>query len=119
VSTEPTPAQGWLVITAINTENGGAGSSTFAVTGTQRGEGVERMLVTDGETGEKYMITTSEPGAVPLEVEPYRDLIRGLIAADSPCPGPMCKVSTLGHLLASLTPEQVELVRELDPTQGD
>lgn len=116
---EPTPAQGWLVMTAINTENGGAGSSTFAVTATQRGEGVERMLVTDGETGEKYMITTSEPDAVPLEVEPYRELIRALIAADVPCPSPGCGITTLGHLIDSLTADQVEMVRALDPSQQD
>lgn len=84
----PEPAHGWLVITAINTVDGGAGSSTFAVTGASRGE-------------------------------PYRDLVRGLIAADVPCPSPGCQVTTLGHLIASLTADQVELIRALDPSQQE
>jgi hypothetical protein len=104
---EPEPAQGWLVITAINTVNGGAGSSTFAVTGTQRGEGVERMLVTDGETGEKFMITTSEPGAVPLEVEPYRQLLRIMIDNDARYPG---QGESLADYAAGASPELLALI---------
>lgn len=107
MSTEPEPAQGWLVITAINTANGGAGSSTFAVTGTQRGEGVERMLVTDGETGEKFMITTSEPGAVPLEVEPYRQLLRIMIDNDARFPG---QGESLADYTDGASPELLALI---------
>lgn len=117
--TAPEPAHGWLVVTAINTVNGGAGSSTFAVTGTSRGESVERMHVTDTEDGGEFVITTHEPTAILPEVEPYRDLVRGLIAADVPCLSPGCGVTTLGHLIASLTADQVELIRELDPSQQE
>ena len=105
--TGPMPAHGWLVMTAINTENGGAGSSTFAVTGTQRGEGVERMLVTDGETGEKFMITTSEPGAVPLEVEPYRQLLRIMIDNDARFPG---QGESLADYAVGASPELLALI---------
>lgn len=90
-----------------NTENGGAGSSTFAVTGTQRGKGVERMLVTDGETGEKFMITTSEPGAVPLEVEPYRQLLRIMIDNDARFPG---QGETLADYADGASPELLALI---------
>jgi hypothetical protein len=52
------------------------------------------------------------------ELEGYRSLVRALIAADGPCPAPHCGVTVLGHLLAAVAPELVELVKAEDPFQG-
>lgn len=51
-------------------------------------------------------------------IEEYQNLIRALIAADTSCPAPACNVTTFGHLLAGLPIEQIELVQELDDTDG-
>lgn len=117
-----TEANGYLVITAINSADGAADSETYRI------EAVDDNTVPDaplqrfsvkaaddlGDT-RTYVITLHEPGQILPEVRPYRELIQALIAADTPCPGMGCRVTTLGHLIASLTADQVELVRELDP----
>lgn len=114
----PEKRHGFLVLTAINADDGAADSETFKVNATSVDQGdsgpVERFHVTDA-AGDDYMITSHTAGAILPEVRPYRELIQALIAADTPCPGMGCKVTTLGHLIASLTADQVELVRELDP----
>lgn len=118
----PEKRHGFLVLTAINTDDGAADSETFKVNATsvdQSNEGpVERFHVTDA-AGDDYMITSHTAGAVLPEVRPYRELVQALIAADVPCPAPNCHVTTLGHLIASLTPDQVEIIRALDPSQQD
>lgn len=53
------------------------------------------------------------------ELKEYRSLVRALIAADGPCPAPNCGVTVLGHLLAAVAPELVELVKAEDPFQGN
>lgn len=50
--------------------------------------------------------------------EPYRELVRAMLANDEPCTAPGCVVSLLGHLLPHGRPELVALVRELDETDG-
>ena len=115
----PEQRNGFLVLTAINAGDGQADSETFHVDAVLVDEGdnegtVERFHVTDTD-GTAYLITSHTPGAILPEVKPYRQLVQALIAADSPCPSPTCGVTMLGHLIASLTADQVELVRELDP----
>lgn len=50
--------------------------------------------------------------------EPYRELVRQLIANDSSCPSLACDVTMLGHLLPNDYPELVQLVMDLDETDG-
>jgi hypothetical protein len=117
-----TAANGWLVVTAVNLADGSANSETYKI------EAVDDCTSPDGplqrfsvkaadDLGDtrSYVITLHEVGQILPEVRPYRELVQALIAADTPCPAPGCRVTTLGHLLASLTADQVELVRKLDP----
>lgn len=46
-------------------------------------------------------------------------LIRGMIANDDPCPSPFCDVSMMGHLLAGLDDELIELVKSQDKSQPE
>jgi len=119
---KPEQRHGFLVLTAINTDDGAADSETFRVNATavDQGDGgpVERFHVTDA-AGDDYMITSHTAGSILPEVRPYRELVQALIAADEPCPAYNCSVSLLGHLIASLTADQVELVRELDPSVSE
>lgn len=49
--------------------------------------------------------------------EPYRELLRIMIAADEPCQSPQCPVTIMGHLLADAPPHLVDLVRAEDPDE--
>lgn len=49
--------------------------------------------------------------------EPYRELLRLMIANDEPCPSPHCPVTNLGHLLLGVPPDLVDLVRAEDPEE--
>lgn len=117
------PKDGFLVLTALNREDGTADSETYIVDGAgteydARGGMIETFKVRDGDGDpEPWLIQIRREDTELPEVRGYRNLIRGLIAADVPCPSPGCRVTTLGHLIASLTADQVELVRELDPDQ--
>jgi uncharacterized protein YndB with AHSA1/START domain len=113
------PVTGYLVITAINGETAEASSETYQLTRLEHdGDTGERAVFhAQNEEGDSWVITHRPVAAVPLEVEPYRELVQALIAADEPCMGVGCRKTMLGHLLASMTPEQVELIRELDPDQ--
>lgn len=114
------PVTGYLIITAINGKTGEASSETYQLAGLEYDHGGERAVYqVRNEQGENWVITHRPASAVALEVTPYRELIRALIAADVACPSPGCGVTTLGHLLASLTSEQVEMVRALDPDQQE
>jgi hypothetical protein len=114
-------ANGFLVLTAINSEDGTADSETFKVDGTSteydpRGGMIQRFQVHDSDGDpEPWLVTLQRADAELPEVQPYRQLIQALIAADEPCQGIGCHVTMLGHLLASCTPEQVEMVKALDP----
>jgi hypothetical protein len=118
----PVSATGYLVMTAIESTTGEADSTTFkieaVVPGTEPGDSLQRftgkMMDGYGDT-RTYMITIHEAGQILPEVRPYRELVQALIAADTPCPAYNCSVSMLGHLIASLTADQVEMVRALDP----
>jgi hypothetical protein len=119
-------ANGWLVVTAVNLEDGAASSETYKI------EAVDNCTTPDGplqrfsvkaadDLGDtrSYVITLHEVGQILPEVRPYRQLVQNLIAADEPCPGPTCKITMLGHLLASCPPELVDLVKELDPDHAE
>jgi len=121
-----TPANGWLVVTAVNLADGSADSETYKI------ESVDDCTTADGPIQRfslkaadglgdtrSYVITLHEAGQILPEVRPYRELVRALIAAGEPCPAYGCSVSLLGHLIASLTADQVELVRELDPSVSE
>jgi hypothetical protein len=49
--------------------------------------------------------------------EPYRELLRLMIANDEPCPSPGCPVTDLGHLLVGVPEHLVDLVRAEDPQE--
>lgn len=134
----PDPADGLLVITMINRLTGDSESEAYEVVATNPAE--DALLVLDTSDTRWYEIV-QRPVPRPVEidggrltpeqrveaaakfgqlergatVDQYQDLIRALIAADEPCPAYNCSVTHLGHLIASLTADQVELVRELDP----
>lgn len=55
--------------------------------------------------------------APPDTIEPYRELLAAMVAADEACAVPACPVSALGHLLSGLPQRLVDLVRAEDPTQ--
>lgn len=110
------PVAGYLIITAINGETGEASSETYQLASLEHDSGGARALFqAKNEEGESWVITHRPADAVPLEVEPYRELIQALIAADMPCPGFACSITTLGHLLLACTPEQQDMVKALDP----
>lgn len=53
-----------------------------------------------------------------IDSQRWRDLVRSLIANDARCQSPFCATTMLGHLLDGCTPEEVEMVRSVDPTDG-
>jgi hypothetical protein len=112
----PTSAEGFLVITAINSADGEANSETFKVNATMSGdpEQVDRFSVTDAD-GEAWMITSHKLDAILPEVRPYRQLVQHMIHEDQSCQSPACALSMMGHLLAGAAPELVDLVKALDP----
>jgi hypothetical protein len=119
-----TAANGWLVVTAVNLEDGAADSETYKIEAvddcpTPNGP-LQRFTVKAaddlGDT-RTYVITLHEPGQILPEVEPYRLLIQQLIAADEPCPSGLCRITMLGHLLARVDEPLVDLVKALDPSQ--
>lgn len=115
---EKEPVTGYLIVTAINGETGKANSETYQLDSLEHDSGGERAVFrARNEEGDPWVITHRPATAVPLEVEPYRELVRALIAADTPCQGFGCSLTMLGHLLAPCTPEQQDLVRALDPSQ--
>lgn len=119
---EPAPTSGYLIITAINAGNGAAGSETYQLRSvletTLNGGSTAQYVGRDVEDDSEWVITAHPVGEDPPEVRPYRELIQALIAADEPCHGLGCPRTLLGHLLATCTPEQVEMVRALDPNQA-
>ena len=112
-----TELDGFVVLTAINRRDGEATSETYALKSVREDSDGTQHLIGTSEDGDDYEVMVRPIAAVPEEVEPYRGLIQALIAADSPCPGFACSITTLGHLLLECSPEQVDLVRALDPSQ--
>lgn len=107
----PEPRNGFLVLTAINADDGAADSETFRVNATlssdQGDDGpIERFYVTDA-AGEDYIITSHAAGATPPEVRPYRELLRIMIDNDARYPG---QHEWLSDLLAGASPELLALV---------
>lgn len=114
---------GWLLVTAINRGNGEATTGTYAVKSVGEATGGRQRIVAIGmneeDQGQSFVLSVRPATSEPPEVEPYQELIRQLVKADVGCPGPMCKVTMLGHLLDGCTPEQVAMVKALDPSQQE
>lgn len=62
-------------------------------------------------------LNTSRATSRAVTPEPYRELLRVMIAADGPCQSPTCGVTMLGHLIADAPPRLIELVRAEDFSQ--
>lgn len=79
---------GYLIITAINGETGEASSETYQLVSLEHDSGGERAVFqAKNEEGERWVITHRPANAVPLEVEPYRQMLRIMIDNDARFPG--------------------------------
>jgi hypothetical protein len=110
---------GWLLVTAINRTNGEATTGTYALKTVGEASGGRQRLVAIGmneeDQDQTFVLATRPAGSEPPEVEPYQELIRGLIAADTPCPDQACRFSVLQHLTGSLTDDQRAMIKAVAP----
>jgi hypothetical protein len=114
---------GWLLVTAINRTNGEVTTGTYALKSVGESTGGHQRIVAIGmnteDQDESFTLSVRPASADAPEVEPYQELIRQMIKTDEPCPGYACKVTMLGHLLAGCSPEQVAMVKALDPDHAE